>query len=64
MFTHAMDFFNEHVSLKKLGPKHLFKTKQFIDKGFDNIWQFAFNKIHKAPKTNVCNSKMANMGVT
>jgi len=30
MFTHAMDFFKDHMSLKKLIPKHFF-TSLFND---------------------------------
>jgi hypothetical protein len=30
MFTHAMDFFKEHASLKKLIPKYFF-TSSFND---------------------------------
>jgi hypothetical protein len=66
MFTHAMDFFKERVNLKKPGPKIKFykPPKRLIDRGFCNVWQLVFNKVHKAPKTNVCNSKLASLGAT
>ncbi len=39
IFTHAMDFFKECVSLKKLFPKPFFykPLEQFVDRGFGNV---------------------------
>jgi len=66
MFTHAMDFFKEHTSLKKPVLEHFFTSflKRFVNKRFGNAWQLAFNRVHEAPKMIVCNSRIANLGAT
>jgi hypothetical protein len=48
MFTHAMDFFQEWASLKKLTPKHFFckLIEGFVKGGFGNPWELPFNKIY------------------
>jgi hypothetical protein len=48
MFTHAMDFFKEWVSLKNSIPNFFHKLiKRFVNRGFGNMWQLAINKIHE-----------------
>jgi len=65
MFTHATDFFKKHASLKKLFLEFSYKPlKQIVDRRFGNAWQLAFNTVHETSKTNVCNSKIVNLGAT
>jgi hypothetical protein len=64
MFTHAMDFFKKRANLKKPISKAFFHklTKQFVDKGLGNLWEFVINKIHETLMMTLCNSKQASLG--
>ncbi len=56
MFTHAMDFFKEWLSLKRMTEFHK-RIEQFVDKEFGNTCQLAINKNHETSKTTLCNSR-------
>jgi hypothetical protein len=65
MFRNATDFFKEYASLKKSFPEYFYKPpKQIVDRRFGNAWQLALNRVHEISKTNVCNSKIVNLGAT
>jgi len=66
MFTHAMDFFKEHVKFEKIVSKTFFykPLEQFVDRRCGNAWQLALNKVHETSKTIICNSKIVSLGVT
>jgi hypothetical protein len=64
MFTHAMDFFKEHVSLKRSILEHFFtnllnnfSTKDLLTLGI-------IHKSHESLTTTLCNFKYANFGST
>jgi hypothetical protein len=59
MFTRAMDFFKEHVNLKKLIPI-FFSHKLiewFVNRRLANIWEFVIHIIHESLKVTLCNSR-------
>jgi hypothetical protein len=64
MFTHVMDFFREHASLKKLVPEHFFQhfTQQFVNIRLGNTWEFSIHIIHKTTITTLCNSRQVSLG--
>jgi hypothetical protein len=58
MFTHAMDFFKEHTSLKKLIPQHFHKLiGWFVNRKLGNTWEFVIHRIHESSMITLCNSK-------
>jgi hypothetical protein len=46
MFTHAMDFFEQHASLKKPIPLLPKLIKAFVNGGFGNPWKPPINRIY------------------
>jgi hypothetical protein len=58
VFTHAMYFFKERVSLKKTDSKTFFHKfiQQFVNQKFNNPWKPIINIILETSKTTLCNS--------
>jgi hypothetical protein len=59
MFTRVMDFFKEHVNLKKPIP-NFFSHKLiewFVNRRLANIWEFVIHIIHESLKVTLCNSR-------
>jgi hypothetical protein len=49
MFTDALDFFQQHASLKKTSSKTFFPKliKEFVNEGFGNPWKPPINIIYQ-----------------
>ncbi len=52
MFTHAMDFFKEHTSMKNTNSKTSFHKfiQWFVNRRFSNPWELTINIIHETQK--------------
>jgi hypothetical protein len=50
-----MDFFQRTWEFEETNSKTFFHKliKQFINKGFGNLWQLAINRIHETQKTTI-----------
>jgi hypothetical protein len=59
MFTHAMEFFKEHVSLKKLILEYFFTSllNDLSTEDLINIWEFTTHRIHESSTMTLHNSR-------